>query len=207
MNSWTSLEKLLRKGREIEEYQNKCLTFRRRNKNCAKENKNYTLKKKTNCWSSTWWGQVFRTGCIDNAWGTRMSDTQNCKNAQKSGTMANTQHRDMVNLFTGEWTWRGFLGSWLSLFLPSIFATTNLVLFFKINFSSNAYALVSLIYGKYWIWRKKWNQIKGCKSQHLPSTCQMPSNMPGGNQNILNPLILTSSTASPALSRWEDWGA
>ena len=97
---------------------------------------------------------------------------------------------------------------WLSLFLLSIFATSNLVLFFKINFSRNAYALVSLIYGKYWIWRKKWNQMfKGCESQHLPSTCQMPSNTPGGNQNVSNPLILTSSTASPALSRWEDWGS
>ena len=53
-----------------------------------------------------------------------------------------------------------------------------------------------------WIWRKK---FKGCESEHLHSTCQMPSNMPGGLQNVSNPLILTSSTASPALSRWEDW--
>lgn len=57
---------------------------------------------------------------------------------------------------------------------------------------------------KKWIRRKK---FKGCESERLHSTCQMPSNMPGGLQNVSSPLILTSSTASPALSRWEDWGS
>ena len=40
------LKKLLRKGREIEKYKNKCLTFRRGNKNCAEESNNYALKNK-----------------------------------------------------------------------------------------------------------------------------------------------------------------